>query len=558
MIKNCLLIIVLFLFCDFSNAQIQFSDKKVYKIVYTTSFNNKVTNEDNKTVVFSDNNQTLVTNEKILREDFTYPFEISVVDRKNNVQNLIAFLKNQEVVASRDSAIRKQQFELLPETKKILGYTCKKAKTIINSNTIELWYTDALPIKGAPSILGQNLGLVLEMVRNGNTVTTAQKIEKVSPQFPKIFSSKSTSMDILSYRDEIWKSRFTKINLFTDQVINFSEEFTPNPDVLRFANGTVVVKKIKIPEIKKGNSVFLDLTEQSNGDAYDRTGSVFLIPVDKKISFLDALKNGVKELPIYENGNSKKYQGVIATSDYNPVVELMRFFTPFGVKHFNNLQLKGKEWENSVLYRQDITDFSSLLSEKEVYIGVFIGNYDKGGHKINANLTIHPEEFSKSFSTVVPLFNTLNVMEMAGQDYGTMFDNENGLKMNFTLKNPIKNAQLKYITTGHGGWGEGDEFVRKTNTIIFNGKTIFSMIPWKEDCGAYREYNPASGNFGNGLSSSDLSRSNWCPATSTNPYIIPLGDLEAGNHSIQVKIPQGAPEGTSFNAWNVSGVIVGN
>jgi hypothetical protein len=41
-----------------------------------------------------------------------------------------------------------------------------------------------LKVKGAPTILGQNLGLVLEMVRNGNFVVAANKIEKIK-SFPK-------------------------------------------------------------------------------------------------------------------------------------------------------------------------------------------------------------------------------------------------------------------------------------------------------------------------------------------------------------------------------------
>ncbi|MBP6073162.1 MAG: peptide-N-glycosidase, partial [Flavobacterium sp.] len=78
------------------------------------------------------------------------------------------------------------------------------------------------------------------------------------------------------------------------------------------------------------------------------------------------------------------------------------------------------------------------------------------------------------------------------------------------------------------------------------------------DCGAFRLYNPASGNFQNGLSSSDYSRSNWCPGTATNPIYIELGNLKAGKHTLQVVIPQGKPEGTSFSSWNVSGVLIGN
>ena len=146
---------------------------------------------------------------------------------------------------------------------------------------------------------------------------------------------------------------------------------------------------------------------------------------------------------------------------------------------------------------------------------------------------------------------------MAGQEYGTMFNSEKGLEVKFTLAEDLAHAQLRYITTGHGGWENGDEFVPKKNTIFLNSKEAFSFTPWRTDCGSYRNYNPASGNFENGLSSSDYSRSNWCPGTTTNPFFIDLGNLKAGEHTITVKIPQGENEGNSFSSWNVSGVLMG-
>jgi len=89
-----------------------------------------------------------------------------------------------------------------------------------------------------------------------------------------------------------------------------------------------------------------------------------------------------------------------------------------------------------------------------------------------------------------------------------------------------------------------------------DGEKVISFVPWRDDCGTYRNWNPCSGNFSNGLSSSDLSRSNWCPGTVTNPEYIYLGDLEAGEHSITVKIPQGAPEGESNSYWCISGTLI--
>ena len=57
-------------------------------------------------------------------------------------------------------------------------------------------------------------------------------------------------------------------------------------------------------------------------------------------------------------------------------------------------------------------------------------------------------------------------------------------------------STLRYITTGHGGWDTGDEFVPKANTILIDGEPRFIYTPWRCDCGTYRTLNPASGNSG--------------------------------------------------------------
>jgi len=527
-----------------------------YKITYLKSSNGNLIENQDAILIYCNDAKTLITTEKTINNKAEFPFEQTFINREKEVYSQITNLNENEIISTVDStSLKKQTFELLNETKKILGYNCKKAKTIINSNTIELWYTNDLKIKGSPTILGQNLGLVLEMVRNGNFIIKAIKIEKLK-SFPDVSQSKK-NVDMLTYKDLVWKSRFTTIPIFKNQVINFSNESVSNDSILRFANGTIAVRKVKFPKINLGSQIFADVTEQSNGDAYDRTGSFFIIPTDTKLSFLDGLKNGVKALPIYSNSNGKEYQGVVRTNDYNPIIEMMRFFTPFGIKQYNYLELKDKTWQDKVFYRQDISDLASLLSEKEVWVGINIGNYDKGGHMVSANITIHNEETIGKDKTIVPLFCTNNIMEMAGQEYGTMFNNDKGLEIDFSLEKPLNNCKLRYITTGHGGWENGDEFVPKKNTVLLDGKEVFSLVPWRQDCGSYRLYNPASGNFQNGLSSSDYSRANWCPGTVTNPNYIELGNLPAGNHTIQIKIPQGLPEGSSFSSWNVSGVLIG-
>lgn len=531
-------------------------------IEYITYSNNKIVNAEDPIMLIANENFAFIAKRKQLDVGLeNFPYEQTYIDYKNKTQYSIAHLTKKNKI-SMILPEPKQSFILHQETKTILGYRCKKATISINSNDITLWYTNDLKTKGSPMLLGANLGLVLEIDRNGTFKTTANKINKdlkiKLEDYLKLDDSRL--VDTKTYKSELWNSRFITIKLFEEDLVNFSDSIITKPNLMRFAKGTVIVTKVKIPTLKSTDQIFINLTEQSNGDAYDRTGSVFLIPHYHEISFMDALEQGIDVLPIYQNQDStEKFQGVIATNNYTPPIELMRFFTPFGVKGFNHIDVLDYKWHDKAYYRQDITEFQPLLSNSEWYVGVYIGNYDKGGHKISADITIHPEgnDVASKTTTMMPIFNTTNLMEMAGQNYPIMFASKDGLKITFTTTTDIKNAKLRYITTGHGGWENGDEFNPKLNTISLDNNKVLDYYPWRQDCGSYREYNPASGNFDTGLSSSDLSRSNWCPGTITPPIWIPLGDIKKGTHTIDIKIPQGKREGNSFSYWNVSGVLFG-
>lgn len=528
-------------------------------IEYETYSNGKLMNQENPVMLISNMDYSFLYKKKHLDigiED--YPYEQTYIDFKKQAYYSLAQLNNKtkiKTVITNNST----NFQLSSETKKIAGYTCKKATIEINSNKYTLWYTDAIKAKGSPLLLGSNLGLVLEIDRNGTYKIVANKI-KPNLSFdinPYLKLEESDVVDLKSYKKRVWESRFKTIPLFEDDIVNYSDTIIEKPNLFRYAKGTLLVKKVKIPKINNTDQVFINLTEQSNGDAYDRTGSVFLIPYYHEISLMDALEQGLDVLPVYKNNNSlNKYQGVVSTNNYTPPIELMRFFTPFGVNGFNHIEVLDYTWQDKVYYRQEITEFAPLMSNSEWYIGVYIGNYDKGGHKISADLTIHRDGgMQQEITNMMPLFNTTNVMEMAGQNYPTMFASPEGLQIEFTATTDMKNVRLRYITTGHGGWENGDEFNPKQNSILLDGNKVFDFYPWRQDCGSYREYNPASGNFETGLSSSDLSRSNWCPGTVTPPIWIPLGDIAQGTHTLQVKIPMGKAEGNSFSYWNVSGTL---
>lgn len=484
-------------------------------------------------------------------------------DFNKKVTYQILTQKNGERITLKTPFSSYEKATILSDTAHILGYVCKKAKVIIRSNTIEIWFTDQLPLKGSPSLsVVPNLGLILKTVRNGNFETYATKVQlhNVNDSLAALPKDLGEMVDEATYRRKEIDNRFTTIPIFSHQQINFTDSIV-NPTqrqenvTYRYAGGTLVLKKMKLPE-KGNNIVFVHLSEYSNGDAYDRTGSVFIIPTERPISFLDGLKN-VHALPLYKDKQGKEYQGVIQTKNYLPPLELMRFFTPFGVRYFNERsKIKGYNWADSANYKQDITDLLPAF-EGEVWIGVFIGNYDKGGHIVNLDLEYHPrrEDTAKNKVWIEPVFNTTNILEMAGQNYGTMFDNDS-LTVTVDIPEGLKKLNLRYIATGHGGWENGDEFNQKLNEIFVDGKRVFSFIPWRTDCGTYRMLNPSSGNFSDGISSSDLSRSNWCPGTTTNPVYIPL-EVKPGKHIFKIAIPLGKREGSSFSAWNVSGCLIG-
>ena len=455
------------------------------------------------------------------------------------------------------------------ETAVILGYNCKKVKTTLRSNAIDIWYTTETGVKGTPAMAyGVPDGLVLKIVRNGNfeLIATEVKILKNVGMEQILPSQMGVSLDLPLYRHRITENLITTVPVFINEQISFGNKIgnpadTSSQRTFRYASGTILLKKIKLPMVPEETQLFAELYQHSNGDAYDRTGSVFLIPMDKARSFMDGLRNGIGELPSFRAKNGKSYQGVTASENFSPLVEILRFFTPFGIGQFNDkVTVYGQHWEDSTFYKQEITELLPVL-QGEKWIGVFIGNYDKGGHRITLNLKYYPGSKEISQKPVkkywsLPLFNTLNVMEMAGQEYGTLFDNDS-LSTEITIPEGVKNIRMRYITTGHGGWDGGDEYNQKINTILLDGKVLFQFTPWRCDCGTYRKYNPASGNFWNGITSSDGSRSGWCPGTATNPVYFPINHLSTGKHKFSVAIPIGKNEGSSFSSWNVSGILLG-
>ena len=461
--------------------------------------------------------------------------------------------------------------------------------TSINSNRIELVFKREKTNRNVNPLpyYGKFEGVMQEMVRNGLVMIKLNHVKSdkadSSPFFPINMGIRKKGREI----SNLQKSKMVlTTHIFENEQICWGKEKStlteiPFDTTLHYAGGTLILKRVMLPRLPEHYQTFVELRQRSNGDAYDRTGSVFVIPNAGTMhpSFLDAILYHPDSLPTVTGKNGERYQGIIPgisqmqkysayyqpTSSFHPgpyfpPVELMRFFTPFGVGKFNDrVYIDGLEWNDETFYKQEVTDLKPLL-EGEVWIGCFIGNYDGGGHIVSLDIKSYPNDYewvleSKEKHIIVPLVNTCNVLEMAGQNYGRIFGTDS-LTVPFYVHESDSTLTLRFISTGHGGWGGGDEFNPKENEIIIDGQKRFSHTPWRCDCGRYREWNPVSGNFWNGLSSSDLSRSGWCPGTATQPIYFDLSGLTPGYHTLTIAIPQGQPMEGGFSHWNVSAALI--
>ena len=440
--------------------------------------------------------------------------------------------------------------------------------TSVNSNTLVFEMDGKAPVNVNPMpYYGLNKGVLRTFIRNGQLRLKLAKAEKVKHtlwETSRIWPTRRVSPREL---DRIMKERLVvTTRIFDHEQICWGKKNAhidggiraiPADTVLHYAGGTLILKKVKLPRLPHHYQHFVEIHQQSNGDAYDRTGSLFIVTP----GFFEGINQHPDSLPTFVGRDGQRYQGMISQTGYDAPLELVRFFTPFGVGHFNErMKGYGIDWRDETYYRQEITDLYHF--DDDVVIGAWIGNYDGGGHLLTLDIKSYPNDYTipednpEESGLALPCFNTCNVLEMAGQNYGKLFATDS-LTVNFTIPVNATSVKLRYISTGHGGWDEGDEFVPKQNTILIDGQPAFTHTPWRQDCGCYRDLNPVSGNFWNGLSSSDFSRSGWCPGTATQPVYFDITPWADGKeHTLTVAIPQGKPVEGMFSHWAVSGALI--
>ena len=353
--------------------------------------------------------------------------------------------------------------------------------------------------------------------------------------------------------------------------------------IIRLVNGRIILKKINVPHYERNVKVYIKTTVASNGDRWDKSGSVFVLPKKSAINLM-TIAQGKNKFPAVDAAKYEKFVGIVAGKDYLPTVELMRFMTPFGVGHFSGkddkLSAKRRpvyipKWADCVEWQQDITDRYAEL-EGEAYVGVFIDTWTDEGYLASVELRFKESPIScdpMPRTHVLPLVNTVYYI---GQEYPDLFARK-PLVADFNLPKGAKNVKLKYIVTGHGGHDGGDEFTPQENVLSIDGNEVYKFTPWRDDCASFRRFNPGTGVWlekriasyigpdGNytekeieePVGSSDFSRSNWCPGSDVAPEEIPLNSITPGRHTLSIAIPKAQPiKGNEMNHWLVSAYLV--
>lgn len=395
---------------------------------------------------------------------------------------------------------------------------------------------------------------------------------------------------ILLFGNTAYAAKFKsvlKITPFVEEQISFRPDDYKNGawkdgDVIRLGNGRIALKKIVLPKLKRDVQLNATVTLTSNGDAWDKTGSCFIIPAKSLVNML-TVADGSKAYPEPESNYTENLKGVIPGTDYFPSIEIMRFMTPFGVGHFSGSKdsvvmertkpVYIDEWAPNVTWTDDVSDLYPLLTE-EVYVGVFIDTWTKEGYKVSVELDLQESVVKQDKLVKQTIYPLVNTVYYQGQDLPDIFSRQD-LTVPFNLPKNAKNVRLKYIVTGHGGLSGGDEFVPNENILSLDGTILHQFTPWRTDCASFRRFNPSTGTWltkretayiskeGRAtkvideiIASSDLSRSNWCPGSMVEPLVLPLEGIEPGQHLLKISIPTAQSADKGMNHWLVSAYLV--
>ncbi len=110
----------------------------------------------------------------------------------------------------------------------------------------------------------------------------------------------------------------------------------------------------------------------------------------------------------------------------------------------------------------------------------------------------------------------------------------------FEVPEDVADAQIVLVTSNHGANSGGEEYNRRMHYVNYDGETVLIYKPGRTSCEPFRIYNTQGNGIYSFVEKSDeqwQSFSNWCPGDVIDNRIIHLGPVTAGEHSIQISVP---------------------
>ncbi|MCO6146823.1 peptide-N-glycosidase F-related protein [Flavobacterium sp. NRK1] len=287
-----------------------------------------------------------------------------------------------------------------------------------------------------------------------------------------------------------------------------------------------------------GNTLTMTVTLNPLCDNYDRIGNINLAFVPK-------------------NTTSYNYDDVRR-------IELGRFITPFMDKNETSVTEVPYVYDldhlTNVFHNTAITSQYDLWVELEVY--GYQGGPGQGGAAVEipgcagrndvymGSLTFESATDSSietpETSFIAPMSYKYELKNYTLE--GTDVLGETTKTITLNLESAVQNAQLHLITSNHGSNTNGEEYVRRNHFVYFDEELKLQYKPGGISCIPFIDYNTQINciyYLCNGTSNppprpdtnSAWSWNNWCPGDKIPNRVIDLGNLEAGEHSFNIQVP---------------------
>ena len=324
---------------------------------------------------------------------------------------------------------------------------------------------------------------------------------------------KVQAQNVLTVFDEI---------LFYDgyaAVVNF-----PTPDgVIRHRNDLYAKRINGGLQMPYGSSMTIEVTIKAACDNYDRIGNVNLVLAPKGLVSYNP--DNVRRIELgrfitpFMNKNRQpdevpytftvdNLSQILNDPGLNASYDFWMELEVFGVPYAANTQVAGCSGRNDVFFGT-----LKLISE--------------GASTTSLPAFLLPLNFKKNLNN----YNE-NATDVVGQTVRTI---------NFNLPNSITDAKFYLITSNHGANSGGEEYNRRLHYITFDGTPVLTYRPGEPTCEPYRIYNTqGNGIYGAAPKTPEQwqSFSNWCPGSVIPIREISVGNLNAGQHSFKIEVPE--------------------